>query len=82
MQTAKGFVRGLRSGAYHIKTSDFIVNMLISSTSNITPRCYPLILEVFLAPFGIILMGIYRLIVDGFVKRQRRREVQKAHLSA
>lgn len=78
MQIAKGLLKGLENGEYHIKTSDFLVNLLISSTSNITPKIYPGIFEACMAPAIVGILAVYRKIVDGYVIRQRRREQKPA----
>ena len=72
VQIAASLIRGLEKGEYHIKTPEVIVNLLLSSSSNITPKLYPLVIELFLAPVIVALLAIYRLILDGFVRRARK----------
>lgn len=73
LQIAASLILGLEREEYHIRTPEFIVNLLISSMSNITPRSYPLILEMFLAPIVVGLLDIYRRILDSFVTKERRK---------
>jgi hypothetical protein len=61
-------VDGLRRGEYHIRTPELLVNLLLSSMSSTTPRSYPLLLEMFLAPLVVALLAVYRKILDRFVQ--------------
>lgn len=72
LQTASSLIKGLERGQYHIKTTDLVVNLLLTSMSNITPSLYPLVLEVLLAPLLVIILAIYGKVVDGIVIKGRR----------
>lgn len=61
---------GLERNQYHIKTPELIVNLLLSSMSSTTPRPYPVIVEMFIAPVVVLLLYVYRLILDRFVRKE------------
>ena len=71
VQIAKSLMAGLQRNEYHIKTPELVVNLLISSMSSTTPRSYPLFFEVLIAPLVVVLLTIYRCILDKFVRNER-----------
>ena len=74
VQVASSMINGLQQGQYHIKTPDLVVNLLISSMASTTPRSYPLLLEACWSPVVVIVLTIYRQILDSVVIRQRKKE--------
>ena len=73
MQIAASFIKGLERENYHIKTPDPLINVLISSMASMSPRPYPLLLEVVFAPFAVLLQAIYMRLIDRIVLKGRRK---------
>ena len=72
MQAAASIVKGMDGGGYHIKTPDLGSNILISSTmSSLTPRMYPMVVEMLLAPVMPLATAIFRMLIDRIVRRER-----------
>lgn len=71
-QTARQLFRGVEKGQYHIHTSDFVVNVLLSSMSSTTPKLYPLPLELLMAPLLVLAQWAYRKVMDRIVSKARR----------
>lgn len=72
IQAASSIVRGITQEAYNIRTPDFFSNVMISGTmSSLTPRMYPFLVELLLAPLAIIGTAIFRFLIDREVKKVR-----------
>lgn len=68
-------MRGLARGDYNIRTPDFFSNLLVSAaTAGLTPRMFPLHLELLLSPFAIFGTTIFRWLIDREVVKVRRAE--------
>ena len=66
-------MKGIARGAYNISTPDFFSNILISGTmASLTPRMFPLVVEIFLAPLIVIGSTIFRFLIDREVMKVRR----------
>ena len=74
-QAAASIVKGMDSGKYHIPTPDLGSNMLISSTmANVSPRMYPLLVEVLVAPVVVLVAAVFRVLIDNVVRKERRKQ--------
>ena len=74
-QAGASIIKGMDSGGYHIPTPDLGSNIMISSTmSNVTPRMYPLIVEVIIGPFVPLVTAIFGYLVDRIVRRERKKQ--------
>ena len=83
VQAAASIMRGMDKGGYHIKTPDFGSNLLISSTmSSLTPRMYPLIVELFLSPLAVLAVTAFRFLIDNIVRRERRKREEVSALNS
>lgn len=71
-QAASSIMKGFLKGQYSIKTPDFFSNLLITSMSNVTPRMYPLIVEMLIAPLIVVAQGVFRWLIDREVEKVRR----------
>ena len=73
VQAAASIMKGVASGKYNIRTPDFFSNILISGTmASLTPRMFPLILEVFLAPLTVVGSAVFRYLIDREVLKVRK----------
>lgn len=74
---AKVLVKGLQKEQYHIKTPEFLMNVLISASANNTPRPYILLFEILLAPIVAIIFYVSGKLIDREVKKERQKEAGK-----
>ena len=73
MQAASIIMAGITRGEYNIRTPDFFSNLLISGTmSSLTPRMFPIIIEMLLAPLTVLGAAAFRWLIDREVLKVRR----------
>ena len=72
VQAASSILKGVAQGSYNIKTPDFFCNLLISGTmASLTPRMFPLAIEILLAPLAVIGATVFRYLIDREVWKVR-----------
>ena len=73
-QVADLAVRGMQAGRYFVCSPDFASNLAIASMAGTSPRVFPLILEVLLAPVYVIIHYALGWSLDARIRRWRRCE--------
>lgn len=66
---AASLFRGLRRGAYHLPNPDFVLRLLISQASGVTPKPLGWLLEMLIAPLLVIITVIARIMQDRIVRK-------------
>ena len=74
---AENMVRGVEGGLYHLFSPDPALNLLISAASGITPRAYPLLESIVLAPLASLIGAALTVYFDVWGRRYAARHAKE-----